>query len=307
MWRALARARAIGRAAPVGGAWKRGLKAAEQECADSQRLRYGGSQDLFTAVVGSGAVGAGPAEARGRTAPRPPGSPRRARTMPEIDTSHLDEQQVQLLAEMCIVIDEHDHNIGTDSKKNCHLNENIERGLLHRAFSVFLFNTEDKLLLQQRSDTKITFPGCFTNTCCSHPLSNPRELEEKDAIGVKRAAQRRLKDELGIPMEEVPPEDINYLTRIHYKAQSDSTWGEHEIDYILFVRKNVTLDPNPNEIKSYCYVSKEELEELLKKAASGEVKITPWFQIIAETFLFTWWGDLNHLNQFVDHEKIHRM
>lgn len=70
MWRALARARAIGRAAPVGGAWKRGLKAAEQECADSQRLRYGGSQDLFTAVVGSGAVGAGPAEARGRTAPR---------------------------------------------------------------------------------------------------------------------------------------------------------------------------------------------------------------------------------------------
>nr|XP_017500031.2 isopentenyl-diphosphate Delta-isomerase 1 isoform X2 [Manis javanica] len=276
MWRALARARAIGRAAPVGGAWKRGLKAAEQECADSQRLR-------------------------------PPGSPRRARTMPEIDTSHLDEQQVQLLAEMCIVIDEHDHNIGTDSKKNCHLNENIERGLLHRAFSVFLFNTEDKLLLQQRSDTKITFPGCFTNTCCSHPLSNPRELEEKDAIGVKRAAQRRLKDELGIPMEEVPPEDINYLTRIHYKAQSDSTWGEHEIDYILFVRKNVTLDPNPNEIKSYCYVSKEELEELLKKAASGEVKITPWFQIIAETFLFTWWGDLNHLNQFVDHEKIHRM
>lgn len=52
--------------------------------------------------------------------------------MPEIDTSHLDEQQVQLLAEMCIVIDEHDHNIGTDSKKNCHLNENIERGAAGR-------------------------------------------------------------------------------------------------------------------------------------------------------------------------------
>ncbi|PNI17455.1 LOW QUALITY PROTEIN: IDI1 isoform 5, partial [Pan troglodytes] len=76
-------------------------------------------------------------------------------------------------------------------------------GLLHRAFSVFLFNTENKLLLQQRSDAKITFPGCFTNTCCSHPLSNPAELEESDALGVRRAAQRRLKAELGIPLEEV--------------------------------------------------------------------------------------------------------
>lgn len=76
-------------------------------------------------------------------------------------------------------------------------------GLLHRAFSVFLFNTENKLLLQQRSNAKITFPDCFTNTCCSHPLSHPLELEENDAIGVRRAAQRRMKAELGIPMEQV--------------------------------------------------------------------------------------------------------
>ncbi|XP_068942639.1 isopentenyl-diphosphate Delta-isomerase 1 [Petaurus breviceps papuanus] len=228
-------------------------------------------------------------------------------TMPEINTDNLDEQQVQLLAEMCILIDENDNKIGAETKKNCHLNENIDKGLLHRAFSVFLFNTENKLLLQQRSDAKITFPGCFTNTCCSHPLSNPVELEENDAIGVRRAAQRRLKAELGIPMEQVPPEDISYLTRIHYKAQSDGIWGEHEIDYILFVRKNVTLDPDPNEIKSYCYVTKKELEELLEKAANGEIKITPWFKIIAETFLFKWWDNLNHLNRFIEHDKIHRM
>lgn len=227
--------------------------------------------------------------------------------MPEVSMDDLDERQVQLMAEMCILIDENDRRIGAETKKNCHLNENIERGLLHRAFSVFLFNTENKLLLQQRSDAKITFPGCFTNTCCSHPLSNPSELEEKDAIGVRRAAQRRLKAELGIPMEEVPPEEINYLTRIHYKAQSDSIWGEHEIDYILLVKKNVTLNPDPNEIKSYCYVTKEELEELLGKAARGEIKITPWFRIIADTFLFKWWDNLNRLNLFVDHEKIHRI
>lgn len=105
-------------------------------------------------------------------------------------------------------------------------------GMLHRAFSVFIFNREEKLLLQQRSDAKITFPGerqkkehflhrpsltcraftcrcvfvhagCFTNTCCSHPLHTDSELEEKDALGVRRAAQRRLEAELGIPMDQV--------------------------------------------------------------------------------------------------------
>lgn len=204
------------------------------------------------------------------------GQSRHPVTMPEITTDSLDEQQVKLLAEMCILIDENDNKIGAETKKNCHLNKNIEK-------------------------------GCFTNTCCSHPLSNPTELEENDAMGVRRAAQRRLKAEFGIPLEQVPPEEIKYLTRIHYKAQSDGIWGEHEIDYILFVRKNVSLNPDPNEIKSYCYVSKEEMKEILEKAASGEIKITPWFKIIAEAFLFKWWDNLSHLSQFVDHEKIHRM
>uniref|UniRef100_A0A2K5R079 isopentenyl-diphosphate Delta-isomerase n=1 Tax=Cebus imitator TaxID=2715852 RepID=A0A2K5R079_CEBIM len=175
--------------------------------------------------------------------------------MPEINTDHPDEQQVQLLAEMCILINENDNKIGAVTKKNCHLNENIKKGLLHRALSVFLFNTENKLLLQQRSDAKITFPCCFTNTCCNHPLSNP----ENGALGVRQGAQRWLKAELGIPLAEVTPEEINYLTRIHYKAQQDSIWGEHEIDYILFVRKNVTLNPDPKEIKK--------LKELWEKSS----------------------------------------
>ena len=61
--------------------------------------------------------------------------------------------------------------------------ENISKGLLHRAFSVFLFNSESKLLLQQRSIEKITFPDLWTNTCCSHPLNTPLELEEEVQIG----------------------------------------------------------------------------------------------------------------------------
>ncbi|XP_076827188.1 isopentenyl-diphosphate Delta-isomerase 1 [Brachyhypopomus gauderio] len=228
-------------------------------------------------------------------------------SMPEVNMQNLDQKQVQLLAEMCILVDEDDKKIGADTKKNCHLNSNINNGLLHRAFSVFLFNSEEKLLLQQRSDAKITFPGCFTNTCCSHPLHSPSELEERDALGVRRAAQRRLQAELGIPMEQVTPEEMTYLTRIHYKAQSDGVWGEHEIDYILFLQKDVKLQPDPNEVKSHCYVSREELREVLEKAGRGEVQVTPWFSLIARTFLFTWWDNLQNLTQFMDHARIHRM
>ena len=127
-----------------------------------------------------------------------------------VDLSTLDETQVQLLAEECILVDESDKVVGSDTKKNCHLNSNIEKGLLHRAFSVFLFNQEGKLLLQQRALAKITFPECFTNTCCSHPLYRPEELEGGvSAVGVRRAARRKLEQELGIPQEEVTK--TNYI------------------------------------------------------------------------------------------------
>lgn len=73
------------------------------------------------------------------------------------------------------------------------------------------------------------------------------------------------------------------------------------------MQKNVTLNPDPNEIKTYCYVTQEELRELLEKASRNEVKITPWFKLIAETFLFKWWDNLNNLKRFIEHDKIHRM
>ena len=68
----------------------------------------------------------------------------------------------------------------------------MDAGLLHRAFSVFMFDEEERLLLQRRADAKITFPGLWTNTCCSHPLHFEEELEERDALGVKRYAARPL-------------------------------------------------------------------------------------------------------------------
>lgn len=106
---------------------------------------------------------------------------------------------------------------------------NGPKKLLHRAFSVFLFRPSDgALLLQKRADEKITFPGMWTNTCCSHPLSIKSEVEEKGQMGVRRAAARKLDHELGIPVDNSPPDAFTFLTRIHYLAPSDGLWGEHE-------------------------------------------------------------------------------
>ena len=163
----------------------------------------------------------------------------------------------------------------------------------------------------------------FTNTCCSHPLF--REEERGGAEGVVRAARRKLQHELGITPEQVsegvgggahvlyillqvPAEAFTYLTRIHYQAASDETWGEHEIDYILFIQRDVTVAANPNEVKNHRFVSQEQLKELLVTAEKGtEVKVTPWFKAIAESFLFQWWDNLDSLQQFQDHLTIHKM
>jgi isopentenyl-diphosphate delta-isomerase len=112
-----------------------------------------------------------------------------------------------------------------------HLMKNIDEGLLHRAFSVFLFDRNSRLLLQQRASEKITFPDMWTNTCCSHPLGVPGETGSnlEDAVqGTKRAAIRKLDQELGIKAEQASLEKLKFLTRIHYKAPSDGKWGEHE-------------------------------------------------------------------------------
>lgn len=229
------------------------------------------------------------------------------RTMADDILQGLDEAQVKLLAEQCILVDENDQNIGAASKKDCHLNSNIDQGMLHRAFSVFLFNTKGELLLQQRSDAKITFPGFWANTCCSHPLSRPEELDESNtAIGVRRAAQRRLQSELGIKPEEVPLDDFHYLSRIHYKATSDGMWGEHEIDYILFIQKDVAIEPDTNEIQCTRYLKPSELEEFLASAEKDGVKISPWLRMIGATLLPKWWTKLDDLPSLVDHSTIHR-
>lgn len=138
----------------------------------------------------------------------------------------MNEQEKFMKSDECLLLNEEDEIIGHSNKYDCHKGD----GLLHRAFSVLLFDLSEpgnaKLLLQKRSRHKITFPMLWTNTCCSHPLHVPNELD--GAEGVKAAAIRKLGQELGIPASQVPIKKFHFLTRLRYSAKSDSIWSENE-------------------------------------------------------------------------------
>lgn len=213
------------------------------------------------------------------------------------------ELQHTAMNEQCIRVDEQDRNLGQISKRECHRVNNGHIPL-HRAFSVFLFNSRGQMLLQQRSSYKITYPNHYTNACCSHPLHEIEgEREEVNALGIRRAAQRRLNHELGIPMHQIRPENMHYLTRIHYKDLGDGVWGEHEIDYILFLQKDVDLNPNANEISDIRFISRENYKKEIE-ALPGE--LTPWFKLILKHRLPVWWNDLSKLKLHEDLDTIYK-
>ena len=108
-------------------------------------------------------------------------------------------------------------------------------------------------------------------------------------------------------LRKVPIDDFEFLTRIHYKAESDEVWGEHEVDYILFIQRDVTITPNPNEVMDHVFVTQQQLRELLASSEQGNVQITPWFKMICQNLLFKWWDNLSDLKPFVDQATIHRM
>lgn len=228
-------------------------------------------------------------------------------------------QEALMQSDQCILLDFDDRVTGHASKAEAHtFNAAQPRGLCHRAFSVFLFDLEGRLLLQQRAADKITFPNVWTNTCCSHPLF-PDENDDEDSLktttlhGVKSAAIRKLVHELGIKKSELPISKFKFLTRLHYWAADvvthgeDSPWGEHEIDYILFIQTKVSLKPNPEEVQATRYVSQDELSKMMLPDTG--LLWSPWFRIIAEKFLPKWWENLRTTlttDTFVDVETIHR-
>lgn len=101
------------------------------------------------------------------------------------------------------------------------------------------------------------------------------------------------------------PENFHYLTRIYYKDIGDGIWGEHEIDYILFLQKNVELKPNPDEVSEVQYIKREFLDEQIQ---SLDGPLTPWFELIWKNQLLKlWWDNLNRLKKFEDHRNIQRL
>ncbi|KAF5272434.1 hypothetical protein FQA39_LY07902 [Lamprigera yunnana] len=215
----------------------------------------------------------------------------------------MDPVQVAAFSkEQCILVDNNDTAIGKLSKKECHLVKPDGSLPLHRAFSVFLFNKSGDLLLHNRSNDKITYPGRFTSSCCSHPLANiEEESEEIDALGVKRAAQRRLNYELGIPIKFLPLEEFTYITRIKYVDYGDGIWGENEISYILFFRGDVPIKPNPNEISKIIFLSKKEFFNYI---LTNEESLTPWLSFMSKNLLMFWWNNLDNLSRIIDQDTI---
>ena len=130
-------------------------------------------------------------------------------TVRRFESADYSASQIDQLDENIVLVNENDDIVGSASKYDTHVRSRhltdamLRNGILHRAFSVFLFNSKKQLLLQQRSSLKITFPNYFTNSCCSHPRYNTEETRADNYVGIKLAAQRRLKFELGIEENEV--------------------------------------------------------------------------------------------------------
>jgi farnesyl-diphosphate farnesyltransferase len=212
--------------------------------------------------------------------------------------ANADPDQIAMMAEEVILVDRTDKVLGHASKKITHLNENIEQGMLHRAFSVFMFRKDGRLLMQKRSSDKITFPNYWANTCCSHPLFVADELEQGEpkgryvpCNGVKTAARRKLFQELGINPEDIPMGCFEFVTRVYYKATSDETWGEHEMDYILVCRppNDVEVRPNPNEVAEIRWFDMDELKDFVVNSHENGDLVSPWFRIIWSNVLSQMW------------------
>jgi len=225
------------------------------------------------------------------------------------------DQTALMESDVLIAVGMNDEPIeGVDvTKKQAHIfSKEQPRGILHRAFSFFLFDRDNRLLLTKRAASKITFPGVWTNTCCSHPLRymNPNEVDDPSNEanlhprcgynGAKHGARRKLLHELGIDPKYVPHEDIQFLTKFHYWAADTQTygnenppWGEHEVDYILFSKSDddVPLAPCADEVDEHKYVTPKELRDMLD---DPQLEWSPWFRGIVDRGFWKWWDDLDN-------------
>lgn len=159
--------------------------------------------------------------------------------------------------EEVILVDENDNPIGTMEKMEAH-----RKGLLHRAFSILVFNSKGELLLQKRSPKKYHSGGLWTNTCCSHPRPNEH---------IKDALRRKLKQEMGI---DVTPE---FSHKFIYKTDLENNLIEHEYDHVYVGRFDGTPDINPDEVEEWRF---QDLNRVRDDINKNPQDFTYWFKLI---------------------------
>lgn len=166
-----------------------------------------------------------------------------------------------MIEEQVILVNEKDERLGLMPKQEAH-----EKGVLHRAFSVFVFNDKNELMLQQRALHKYHTPGLWTNTCCSHQRDGESSLD---------AGKRRLFEEMGFTT------DLKETTSFIYKAPFENGLTEHELDHILIGNFDGMPQINPEEVASWKWM---EMEEVKKDINNNPEIYTAWFKIIFDKF-----------------------
>lgn len=174
-----------------------------------------------------------------------------------------------MMIEEVILVDDFDVQIGTMEKMKAH-----EQALLHRAFSVFIFDEEGKMLLQQRALTKYHSAGLWTNACCSHPRPGENTID---------AATRRLMEEMGFT---TPIKKILHFT---YQVKFDNGLTEHEYDHVFVGIYNGQIKLNKSEVHDYTFKSMPTIQEELQHHPH---QYTEWFKIVFPKVM-DWWQNQN--------------
>ncbi|HLD55324.1 MAG TPA: isopentenyl-diphosphate Delta-isomerase [Candidatus Nanoarchaeia archaeon] len=160
-------------------------------------------------------------------------------------------------SDLLILVDKRDNILGYEIKEKCHEGP----GLLHRAFSIFIFNDKDELFIQKRSKAKLLWPRYWSNTCCSHPRIGESYIQ---------GANRRLVEECGFGTE------LKYLSKFHYCANYYSHGSENEICTIFSGKYNGDFQINPLEMEDFKWINLDLLHDKVK--SSPEI-FTPWFKL----------------------------
>ena len=155
-----------------------------------------------------------------------------------------------------ILVDENDIEVGLMEKMEAH-----QKGLLHRAISVFIFNKKGEMLIQQRAANKYHSGGLWSNACCSHPAPNESTFD---------AAHRRLKEEMGFDTS------LQFAFSFVYKTVFDNGIAEYEFDHVFAGTYEGEIKPDPQEVKDYCYVKMDAIKDGLTQ---HQQKYSSWFAI----------------------------